>query len=85
MKNINFENLWNWLLFTIVAGFCAIIAISMVSSHKVNNYYVAMNENLITICIDVNWCEDEKIKLDKSITLEEAIELCNELNKTLKK
>ncbi len=85
MKNLDFDDLWQWLLFTIVAGFCVFLVICMTSDHKVNGYYVAMSDNLITINIDVNWCADGEIKLDRSITLQQATELCNELNKTIKK
>lgn len=70
-------------------GFCFFILVAIIAfianDKKVTRYSLG-SYNVTSVCIvkEIEWYEDDKIFIDHSITLEEAIHLVDSLNKTLK-
>lgn len=89
MKNFDWKDdleyilYYLFILFTLVFFIISVIAI--LSDHSVKNYYLSNINNELTISKDINWQPDETIELDRSITYDQAIELINKLNESLKK
>lgn len=78
------EQLWELLGFLSVTALATFVFISIFSNHSLNGYYFEVNEEIPTIYLDVEWGIDGMIKLDRDISYDEAIELVNKLNKSLK-
>ena len=54
------------------------------ADHSIKSYYLSGNmDGSLKIMGEVNWAEDDKIILDRSVTYEEAIKMVNDLNATL--
>ena len=75
------EELWELLGFTSVVILVVFIFMSMFNSHKINKYYLEINEGIPCIYLDVEWSIDGMMELDRDITYDQAIELVNKLNK----
>ena len=75
------EQLWESLGFLTAATFLTFVFMSMFSSHKVNKYYLEINEGIPCIYLDVEWSIDGMMELDRDIAYEQAVELVNKLNK----
>jgi len=89
MKNIE-EILTGVMLSSLLAAgitLVIIIFMAITADHAVSKYYLRSytGSNQLVINGYIDWGEDEKIILDRSVTLEEAIELVDKLNKSLPK
>jgi hypothetical protein len=89
MKNLfdEMDNLFYALLFVVCLILSGITIKTIIATHDVTYYFVSTDDNGDNIFIKANidWCLDEKIPLDRNITLDQAIELVNKMNKTLNK
>jgi len=86
MKEI-FEDFLTFIIASIIFGIMIMIGLFSLSEHKVNGYYIgsiANGANIVKIGVDINWQIDKEIPLDRSITIQEAIELVAKLNESLK-
>lgn len=83
-KNWDWEDAWLSLLW-IVAGtsFCAFIFF-IVSKKPTTRYSLGENNNHLTIVREIEWFDDDRIELDRSVSYWEAIRMVDSLNKTLK-
>lgn len=89
MRNFDWEDNWDVVLAYLFILFCfvfsVIFIIASVSDHSVKSYYLSNINNELGISKEINWQFDETIELDRSITYDQAIELMNKLNESLKK
>lgn len=83
-----FYNFWDKMLSLIgvlsVAAFSVFFFIAIFSDKPIRGYHLRGNDGNLKIIIDINWIPDEEIHLDRSITYDEAIEMVQKLNNTLK-
>lgn len=83
-----FEKFWDNLLKLVGSGFLVtfivFISMSMFADHKIRSYYLAQDGDRITIYKDIDWQGDETIRLDKIVTYQEALDMLDRLNATLK-
>lgn len=85
IKELDWEDAWQAFLY--VTAMCAIALLLMLCIHKkyTKQYSLGTNDNhQLTITKEVDWCIDDEIILDRSITYSEAVRLVDSLNKTIK-
>ena len=78
------EQLWESLGFLAATTFLVFIFMSFFSDHKINRYYYESDSNQLSLYLDTDWQIDGVIYLQRDVTNDQAIELVNKLNKTLK-
>jgi hypothetical protein len=87
MKNFMYD-FWNnlWKLIGTISGIVLIILIfiSLSSDHKVRSYYLHQGSTGIMIYKDQDWQIDESINLDRTVSYDEALNILERLNKTIK-
>ena len=67
------------LIFILIFGAC--------QDHKVEGYYISgdgKEGNGLSITADIDWLMDVEISLDRNISYSETIQLCSDMNKSLK-
>lgn len=83
-----FENFWDNVFNLIVAGslitLIVFIFMSWFADHKIRSYYLSQEGDRIKIYKDIDWQCDEVIILDKTVTYQEALDMMDRLNATLK-
>ncbi len=89
MKNIE-EILTGIMLSSLLATGIALVIVTFMAitaDHAVSKYYLRSYDGSNQLVINgyIDWGEDEKIVLDRDVTIEEAIEMVNRLNESLKK
>jgi hypothetical protein len=84
MKCIDFEKIWNIILIVIVLFLVTLFGVAVTADHQVRFYYLSSgSDNNFVIRGDANWDEDFKVPLDRSVTIDQAIILVNEMNESL--
>ena len=88
--SFNWENIIGTWLLIAVTSMSSIGVYSLFQSHKVTHYYITSDNNRdgdheLSITGNIEWGEDEELILDRNITYEEAIKLCSEMNKKLRR
>ena len=83
----DWEDTWQMLLYAVVTFFIGLLLFAITQDHKVRYYYLdgAEGSNEVQIKGDINWAQDVNIKIDRTITYEQAINLVDSLNHTLVK
>lgn len=93
MRDYNPEFWWNvfvGLLFANVLFFTGLGVYATTRDHRVVRYYLVSSNNgrgdrELSIEADVDWGSNRTLVLDRAITYKEAIELCDSMNKKLRK
>ena len=85
MKNKNFTwgNIFLSILAGVIVGFGILLGVIISSKEKILEYSLSESGNTWRIEKHIDWRVNDYIPLDRSITLNEAIEAINNLNKTL--
>ena len=82
------DNIWEEMLAAIgilsLAAFSVFFFIAIFSTKEIKGYYLDDTDGSLNISIDINWMPDKSISLDRAITYDEAIEMVERLNNTLK-
>lgn len=81
----NWEDAWLLLLYAIAISIVIVLSSCFLSKKYTKGYSLGGDESSIHIVKEVEWDEDDKIPLDRSVTYEQAIELVERLNQTIKK
>ena len=81
---LNWGNMFMGLLFAFFVWLISLIAFTSFSDKKVRGYYLDVRNGILSIMSDIDWMEDKSIELDRNITYNEAIEMVERLNKTVK-
>lgn len=81
---LNWENMFMGILFAFCLWLISLIAFSSFSDKKVRGYYLHAYNGQLSIMVDIDWVSDSSIELDRNITYNEAIEMVERLNKTIK-
>lgn len=83
-KNFDWEDAWLFLLYAFC--FFLIVSFGTCSFHKkyVKHYSLGGSDGFLTITKEIEWDLDENIKLDRSVSYSDAIQMIDSLNKTLK-
>lgn len=83
-----FKNFWeNSLKLIGVSALITLIVLTFMSlfaDHKIRSYYLSQSYDRIIIYKDIDWQGDESITLDKNVTYQEALDMMDRLNATLK-
>lgn len=85
-KNYRFEwvDAFLFLLFSLCAAIIIFITLFVTSTKFTHQYSLGVDGKQLTITKEIDWCEDDNILLDRSVTYWEAIRMVDSLNKTLK-
>lgn len=79
------ENAFAWLAWSALTSLLIVILLLILMPSKVTGYSLDHDKgDAIAIKKHIDWAEDITIHLDRSITLQEAVEVIKELNKTVK-
>jgi hypothetical protein len=86
--NLNFESLslervFVWILLLFLASVLALSIYSITQDHTIQYYYIDETEGKLYIKGDIDWAFDTQIRLDRSVSYSEAIELVNQMNYNL--
>ncbi len=83
----NFNPDWEDSFLAILWSFCALAVITIFfwifSSKPTLRYSLGDDDGVLTITKEIQWYEDDEIKLDRSVTYSQAIQMVDSLNKTL--
>lgn len=89
------ENFWEHVCYTFIAGIVGvsvfICGYAIFQNHKVTHYYISSeqhdgnSDHELTIIGNIEWALDEQLILDRDVSYEDAIKLCDKMNKRLRK
>jgi hypothetical protein len=93
MSEYNEEFWWNVIVGILLANilfFTGLGVYATTKDHKVLRYYLVSRstnhgDHELSIEGDVDWATNNILVLDRAISYKEAIELCDEMNKKLRK
>lgn len=79
------ESAFAWLAWVFCLGLIVLVLLLCLMPSKVTGYSLDHDgSGAIAIKKHVDWDEDKTIQLDRSVTLEQAVEIIKELNTTIK-
>lgn len=78
------KELWESLGYLSLTTLITFVFLGMFNDHNLGKYYLGSTNGIPLICLEVDWNPDKTMKIDRSISYDEAIELVNRLNRTLK-
>lgn len=85
-KNYRFG--WEDPFLLLLFAFGAVVLVSLgtciYKPKFTHQYSLGDKDGTLTITKEIDWCEDDEIELDRSVTYWEAIRMVDSLNKTLK-
>lgn len=83
-----FENIWVEMFYAIsvisIGTLLVFFFIAIFSTKEIKGYYLSDFEGGLQIMCDIEWIPDNSIRIDRSITYDEAINMVEKLNNTLK-
>lgn len=86
--NEDFEDFWkNAFIFLGLASSVTMVVflfIAMFSDHRPRSYYLCQEEGYLKIYGNCNWQFDTPIRLDRTISYDQALTILDRLNKTIK-
>ena len=93
MRNFDWDDFWsafiNFVIALSIITFTVITVKAFTADHKIRGYYLNSTSNTSgpspRIIVDIDWQGDESIYLDKDVTFQQAIQMVDSLNATLKK
>lgn len=80
-----YDNALNIVGISALTTFLVFIFMCLFADHKIRYYYMTQTSDRITISKDIDWEIDESITLDKTMTYDEALDMLDRLNATIKK
>jgi len=78
------ETIWHLIGVSFIITLVTLFVTFIVSEKKINGYYLGSQGQSLILQTDIEYCQDYSTLLT-GMTLEEAVELVNELNDTLDK
>lgn len=80
------EKIVTYSCISVVLSAIFILIFGTCQDHKVEGYYISGDGegNGLSIMADIDWLMDIEISLDRNISYSEAIQLCSDMNKSLK-
>ena len=81
---VNLEKIGLSILMLFGVSLMTLMITAISSTHNIEYYYLDSYEGGLRIRVSVDWSEDKKIALDRAVSYEDAIEMVDKLNKTVK-
>lgn len=84
LKNLDWEDLWYFLLYAACVSFIALFIVYCTADKKTIRYSFGGKGDEFKIVREIEWYEDDVIRLDRSVSYWDAIHMVDSLNATLK-
>lgn len=85
MRDIDGDQIVGGIITLIILAIIGLVLVAATADHRVRSYYLGSSEGAPAIKAEINWADDQTIRLDRTMSYEDAVKLVNSLNEGLKK